>query len=144
MKKRKKGIVRAVCASIVCLGFVFGPVAVAGDGSTHPTKPDSFAATKTDKQVPGTTILFFMNPNGRPCQMQKAIIDAMADSLKHLAQVTYVKTTEAADEQKFENYGIQGLPSLIVVDKNGKEIKRFTPGIQSRQTILTALHSKAK
>lgn len=85
-----------------------------------------------------------MNPNGQPCRMQSAIIDDMKDSLIGLAQVTYVKTTEPADRDKFETWAIRGLPSLIIIDKNGKELKRFTPGIQSADVILAALRGKKK
>lgn len=72
-------------------------------------------------------------------QMQKAILDGMADKLAALAQVTYIKTTESSDRDKFSRYGIRGLPSLIIEDKNGNEAKRFPPGIQSEEKILAAL-----
>jgi thioredoxin-related protein len=39
----------------------------------------------------------------------------------------------------FYTYGIRGLPSLILLDKNGKELKRFSPGIQDGKAILSAL-----
>lgn len=92
------------------------------------------------KSNPGKTILFFMNPNGRPCQMQDEILTGMKKELTGLADVVYIKTTESDDREKFYAHGIRGLPSLIVVDKKGDEINRFPPGIQSKETILDALH----
>jgi thioredoxin 1 len=89
--------------------------------------------------APTGEILFFMNPNGRPCQMQLSIISGMKDKLAPLASIKYVKTTEDADQQTFGKFGIRGLPSLIIVDKSGKELKRFTPGIQNEEAILGAL-----
>jgi thioredoxin 1 len=89
--------------------------------------------------APGREILFFMNPNGRPCQMQLSIINGMKDKLASLASIKYIRTTEDADQEMFGKYGIRGLPSLIIVDTSGKELKRFTPGIQNEETILGAL-----
>jgi thioredoxin 1 len=101
------------------------------------------APVRTAVPTPSLTILFFMNPNGRPCQMQNEILSAIKDSLVARASTTYIKTTEPADRERFSVYGIRGLPSLIIVDSNNKEIKRFTPGIQSAETILAALKALA-
>jgi thioredoxin 1 len=105
--------------------------------STGRTKPDTAQPAST--KLPETQLLFFMNPNGRPCQMQLSIINGMQEKLKTLASVKFIKTTEPKDEELFYTYGIRGLPSLIIADKNGKEIKRFSPGIQDEKTILDAL-----
>jgi thioredoxin 1 len=131
--------------TIVFLGFATAGVAAAGKKATiHPAKKDTAAVVKAVKQAPSYKLLFFMNPNGRPCQMQNAILEEIKDSLANLAQVTYIKTTDPGDRDAFFTYGIRGLPSLIIVDRNGREIKRFTPGIQSKETILAALHRTTK
>jgi hypothetical protein len=96
-------------------------------------------STTPDKQI-----LFFMNPNGHPCQMQLSIFDGMKEKLSGLATIKYIKTTEPGDEEAFYKYRIRGLPSLIIIDKNDKEIKRFTPGIQDEKTILSALKGSDK
>lgn len=96
------------------------------------------------KGTPDRTILFFMNPNGRPCQMQDEILSGMKEELAGLADVAYIKTTESGDREKFYARGIRGLPSLIVIDKKGTEIKRFPPGIQSKETILGALREQGE
>jgi hypothetical protein len=124
-----------------------------GSCSARPPDTKKNAVFKTDTtaiapgampgtSVPDKTILFFMNPNGRPCQMQSAIIDKIKDTLAGLAKVTYIKTTESSDLEKFEKYGIRGLPSLIILDKNGKELFRFPPGIQNEGAILSSLRKK--
>lgn len=100
---------------------------------------DAKAAATPDKQI-----MFFMNPNGRPCQMQLSILDGMKEKLGGLATVKYIKTTESSDQETFYKYGIRGLPSLIILDKNNKEIKRFTPGIQDENVILSALKGSDK
>jgi thioredoxin 1 len=104
---------------------------------------DSARTSPAQKAIknPEMTILFFMNPNGRPCQMQLAILDEMKAKLDQLATVTYIKTTVDSDYEKFMQHGIRGLPSLIFLDKTGNEIKRLT-GIQNESTILQALQKK--
>jgi thiol-disulfide isomerase/thioredoxin len=109
-------------------------------GLPNGAKKDEGAAGKVNS-APSNEILFFMNPNGHPCQMQLSILDGMKGKLASLATIKYIKTTEEADQETFEKYGIRGLPSLIIIDKSGKELKRFTPGIQNEETILAALKS---
>ncbi|MFH0919161.1 MAG: thioredoxin family protein [Fibrobacterota bacterium] len=91
------------------------------------------------KTAPEKTLLFFMNPNGWPCQRQLSILDGISDSLVPLARVIHVKTTNDEDLPKFRQYGIRGLPFLLITDKRGKEIYRFSPGIQPAETVLKAL-----
>jgi thioredoxin 1 len=91
--------------------------------------------------APNKEILFFMNPNGHPCQVQNAILNGIKDSLAGLATIKYYKTTEDADRDAFGKYGIRGLPTLVIADGKGNEISRFTPGIQDKETILSTLHS---
>jgi thioredoxin 1 len=113
------------------------------DSSTVKDTAVTSASTNHEKTAPEKTILFFMNPNGGPCRMQSSMLDKIKDTLAGLATVTYIKTTESGDRELFEKYGIRGLPSLIIVDKTGKELTRFSAGIQSEKTILSALHKKA-
>jgi thioredoxin 1 len=111
-------------------------------GQSQGTSPAT--TPKAAQKKPEKTLVFFMNPNGRPCQMQDAIIHGMKDTLAGLATVRYYKTTESGDLQAFGKYGIRSLPSLIVLDGNGKELKRFTPGIQDEATILSGLTPRKK
>ena len=76
-------------------------------------------------------LVFFMNPNGAPCQMQDQILQGMASELKGKATVVYYKTTVPTDIAMFQQYGIRALPTLMVTDASGKELRRATPGIQS-------------
>jgi thioredoxin 1 len=106
----------------------------------HSAANDSSVQKKTPV-APNKEILFFMNPNGHPCQMQNAILDGIRDSLAGLATIKFYKTTEDADRDAFGKYGIRGLPTLVIADSKGNEISRFTPGIQDKTTILRTLHS---
>jgi|WetSurMetagenome_2_1015567.scaffolds.fasta_scaffold49698_5 hypothetical protein len=95
-----------------------------------------------DSTAPEKNLLFFMNPNGHPCQMQEKVLAGMNDKIGILAKIQYIKTTDPSARDLFEKYGIRGLPSLIVLDRSGKELTRFPPGIQSEETILAALKKK--
>jgi thioredoxin 1 len=118
---------------IVIAGVAAFSIAVASTNKDTTVKKASVA--------PNKEILFFMNPNGHPCQMQNAILNGIKDSLAGLATIKYYKTTEDADRDAFGKYGIRGLPTLVIADSKGNEISRFTPGIQDKETILSTLHS---
>ena len=93
----------------------------------------------TTATSPRRKLLFFLNPDGYPCQSQMRILNGVADSLSKLAEVVYIRTTVPADMQLFEAFGIRALPSLVIADKAGRELSRFSPGIQSGEAVLAAL-----
>lgn len=142
-------ISRLVSTSSAVLALCTG-VLVAATPSTGASKShDSASATSADaaKRTPAAAtrqILFFMNPNGHPCQMQLSILDGMKEKLSGLATVKYVKTTEPGDREMFYTYGIRGLPLLVILDARGKEVSRFTPGVQDAKSILAALTGSSK
>jgi len=107
--------------------------------------PTQAAETASEKNgaVKETTyeLLFFMNPHGRPCQYQDMILGEIGDAVNRIAPVKYYKTTNRADYPTFREYGVRGLPMLVVVDRTGKTVKRFSPGVQSKETILSALET---
>jgi thioredoxin 1 len=93
------------------------------------------AASIAQAAAPLPRLVFFMNPNGAPCQMQDRILHDMAPDLKGKVEVVYYKTTVPADIAKFNQYGIRSLPTLVVTDASGKELRRATPGIQSAAQV---------
>jgi thioredoxin 1 len=86
-------------------------------------------------------LLFFHNPNGAPCQMQAQILAQASSKIEAKLAIKYISTDNPADRDYFYQYGIRGLPSLIILNKEGKEIQRFSPGIQTEDTILNFLNS---
>lgn len=117
------------------------PASAAPVASTPAPQGTQAAAPATAAAVtrPKRQLLFFMNPNGVPCQTQWGILNNVADSLLKVADVVYIKTTEPNDMAKFEAFGIRGLPSLVIADEQGRELSRFSPGIQSADAVLAAL-----
>jgi len=145
---KQSGVSRSVAVvGILAVLAVAGVAAKLLTGGSRATPADVALAgppgapspTATPAAAHGRQLLFFMNPNGYPCQTQLAILNGVADSLSKVAQVVYIKTTEPADMQKFEAYGIRGLPSLVIADETGRELSRFSPGIQSGEAVLAAL-----
>jgi thioredoxin 1 len=84
-------------------------------------------------------LVFFMNPNGRPCQIQDQILQSMAAELAGRADLVYFRTTEGGDLPRFEQFGIRSLPALVLTDANGVELRRATPGIQSDAQVRALL-----
>lgn len=86
-------------------------------------------------------LVFFLDPNGGPCRMQNSILEGMADELKGKVNLRYVQTTVPDDRQYFYAYGIRGLPSLILADSTGKEIKRLPPGVNPVEKVRDLLQA---
>ena len=80
-------------------------------------------------------LLFFLDPNGGPCMMQGRILASMEEELRGRAGVREIRTTIPEDRPLFGQFGIRGLPSLILVDGGGKEIRRLPPGVKSAEEI---------
>ncbi len=84
-------------------------------------------------------LVFFMNPGGAPCQMQDRLLREMSPELNGRFEVVYYRTTNPNDLAQFDRYGIRSLPSLVLTDAAGSEIRRATPGVQSPEEIRRLL-----
>jgi len=105
-----------------------------GEASQPPAqKPTSETSTAPAGTLP--RLVFFMNPNGRPCQMQDRVLQDLAEGLKGKVDVVYYRTTESKDLAQFERYGIRSLPALVLTDASGREVRRGTPGIQDAESV---------
>ncbi|MDD2271077.1 MAG: thioredoxin family protein [Desulfuromonadaceae bacterium] len=129
MKRRLTAIITAVLMATATLALAAGPSAP--------------LSTPTLKQTIATngkpTLIFFENPNGGPCRMQKAMLDLLAEKRKGTFNIASVSTLERNDQRGFYDYGVRSLPMLVLVDKAGKISKVFPPGIQSIESIASAL-----
>ncbi len=96
----------------------------------------SSASQATDSQK---YLLFFLDPNGGPCRMQGDILNGVRGEVEKYASIRYVQTTRQADRETFYKYGIRGLPSLILIDASGKEVRRLPPGIQQADRVLATV-----
>jgi thioredoxin-like negative regulator of GroEL len=89
------------------------------------------------------TLLFFMNPAGRPCQTQDQILAEGRNKWESRVALRYVRTDVQADRDAFYQYGVRSLPSLILVGADGKEITRYSPGIQNVDAVLAGIPAKS-
>lgn len=85
------------------------------------------------------TIVFFQNPYGGPCKAQKAILDKLLKDKRSGFNISSVNAMNQNDQKAFYDYGVRSLPSLVLVDKSGSISRVFPPGIQSIETLSSAL-----
>jgi hypothetical protein len=111
---------------------------VAGCARTEAASPPQVVAPRAPL-AGRPRLVFFMNPNGRPCQMQDQVLRGMAAELGPRADVVYYRTTEPGDLARFDQFGIRSLPQLVVTDQGGAELRRATPGILSETQVRQLL-----
>ncbi len=85
------------------------------------------------------TFVFFLNPQGGPCQAQNGILQKLVKERNGSFNVAYVSALKKENEKAFYDYGIRNLPSMVLVDKGGRISRIFPPGIQSYETLIAAL-----
>lgn len=109
---------------------------------TVPTSQTATEATTTkiNPEIADHLLVFFLDPNGGPCQMQGNILKQMASELDGKVLIRPVQTTVPEDHNLFYAYGIRGLPTILLADSSGKEIKRLPPGVQTAETIRGLLN----
>ncbi len=147
MKESAKSFVGVILLATL----VAAPVVFAADkAAPAKTAPPAAKATPSAAKAPVTavptpapkpTLIFFMNPAGRPCQMQDQILTESKAQWEPLATLRYVRTDTAADQDAFYKYGVRSLPNLILVGPDGKEIRRYSPGIQSADSVLSGIRA---
>ena len=96
------------------------------------------------RELAAFKMIFFLNPNGNPCRMQLSILNDMAKELSGKVDIQYVQTSVPSDRDIFYKYGVRGLPTLLLADASGKEIKRMPPGVRQASEIRTLIQSIPK
>ncbi len=108
-------------------------------GTNAPSAPTS---TPELRQIFGSgkkTIVFFLNPQGGPCRAQNEVLEKLLQDKNRSFNIAYVSTLKQEDQKAFYEYGVRNLPTLVLVDGNGKIQRNFPPGIQSYEVLATAL-----
>ncbi len=134
---------RILVALTAVLGLGLGLGALACSRSEAAPAP-STAAAPAPAAAPGAQaglprLVFFMNPNGRPCQIQDQILQQVSGELQGRAVVVRFRTTTPEDLAMFDRFGIRSLPQLVVTDATGRELRRATPGIQDAGQVRQLL-----
>jgi thioredoxin 1 len=110
-------------------------------GTVWSQKTDTLITPAGASESLSFKLIFFLNPNGGPCRIQDDILKGMSDEFKGKVSLKYVKTTVTADQKLFYKYGIRALPTLILTDSSGREIRRMTPGIKKPAEIRAFIQS---
>lgn len=131
-------------ALVAALALGLGATACSRSEAAPAAAPAATPPAQAAGAAPGATaglprLVFFMNPNGRPCQMQDQILEQVAGSLQGRAVVVRFRTTTPEDLAWFERFGIRSLPQLVLTDATGRELRRATPGIQDAGQVLQLL-----
>lgn len=122
------------CARDASLAKKPAPVAEVAPAATP-------AAVPTASPAPKPVLVFFMNPAGRPCQIQDQLLAESKAQWEPLADLRYARTDLPSDREVFYRYGVRALPTLVLLDPAGRELKRFPPGIQQPATILDGVRA---
>lgn len=104
-----------------------------------PSAPLSTPEIKQSVNSGKKTIIFFLNPNGGPCRAQNEVLTALQRDRKNNFNVAYVSAMQQENQRAFYDYGVRGLPTLVLVDGSGKINRVFPPGIQSYDALAAAL-----
>ena len=115
-----------------------------GSDATEAQSSTSATASLATRQLASHKMVFFLDPNGGPCRLQVTILNEMANELRGKVDIQYVQTTVPGDRDIFHQYGIRALPTLLLADASGKEIKRMTPGVKQADDIRHLIQSIPK
>ena len=107
--------------------------------STPQTATEATPA-KNNPEIADRLLVFFLDPNGGPCKMQVNILKQMENELNGKVLIRPVQTTVPEDHNLFYAYGIRGLPTILLADSSGKEIKRLPPGVQTAEQIRSLIN----
>ncbi|MEA3363632.1 MAG: hypothetical protein U9Q61_10255 [Thermodesulfobacteriota bacterium] len=123
-------------------------VSLFGCSQDQPTQLTAQPTSATTESTPAQNnpavaenlLVFFIDPNGGPCQMQGEILTQMSAELDGKVLIRPVQTTVPEDMDIFYAYGIRALPTILLADSSGKEIKRLPPGVHAAETIRNLLN----
>jgi hypothetical protein len=100
---------------------------------------EQFAIKPVTSEVKKGILLFFMNPNGKPCQIQKGILEQNRSAIEQRYHIRYVNATNPTDRSYFYQFGVRGMPSIILLSSSGRIHRRFPPGILNGTQLLQAV-----
>ncbi len=116
----------------------FSDNAVHGKGSAFDLKVDFTTSIMKNKGI----LLLFLNPKGRPCQMQVKILEENKTEIEKRFLIRHITTTNPENRSVFYRFGIRGLPAIILLNSNGTIYHRFPPGIQFSEQLLGIIQQK--
>lgn len=112
-------------------------------GTAQAGSPAAPLSTPELKQTIGpgkkSTFVFFLNPTGGPCKAQKQVLERLLKDRRNNFNIAYVSSLQEENQRAFYDYGVRNLPTVVLVDKQGKIAHFFPPGIQTYEDLAAAL-----
>jgi len=124
--------------TVIIMGILL-LASVSASQAANPAAPLSTPEIKQSISSGKKTIIFFLNPNGGPCRSQNEILTRLQKERKNNFNIAYVSALQQETQQAFYDYGVRGLPTVVLVDSKGKINRVFPPGIQSYEALAAAL-----
>lgn len=108
----------------------------ARDGEAPPRSAPAPAAKGVTLADGGPTLLYFWASWCGVCRVQGPVVEAVAAEAPGCARVVPIE--ETGNAEAFEAYGVRLLPTMVVVDDEGRVAKRFL-GFTTKWQLLSAL-----
>jgi len=123
---------------LLVTGFIaiFSLILIINVFGVHPNNSSVESAHETPL---GKEIVFFWLPSGVPCQQQNEILSKMEEENSDIT-INRVDVNNPASSDLMNKYGIRTVPSIVILDEDGKTVNQFTPGIQSQATLKKYLN----
>jgi thioredoxin-related protein len=125
--------------------FILGMIIITSltfPGCTKEQKPLSPKETEVYQKITiaknheKNALLFFLNPNGRPCQNQHAILEEIKSNVQNKLDYVYISSLDPNNNQFYYQFGVRSLPTIILLNKESKIAQRFSPGIITKESLL--------
>lgn len=130
---------RNTCIAVLCAALLMSAgFAFAGGAQAPLSTPELKKVVGANEKA---TLVFFQNPLGRPCKIQKEVLEKLQSDRKGSFNIIAVNSMKQEDQKAFYDYGIRSLPSLVLVDRHGKIARVFPPGIQNQEILTASLDS---
>ena len=71
-----------------------------------------------------------------PCRQMEPIFEALKEEYKD--KINFVKIDVDENPQLSQNYGVQNIPTLVFINREGNELQRLV-GFQTRQQIVNVI-----
>ena len=72
-----------------------------------------------------------------PCLVAKPIVDGIEKDLKGSVQLIRFNTGNAEGKKVASDYGVRGLPAMLILDGNGEVVERHS-GVPGRKKMVAA------
>lgn len=108
---------------LICLAFFSGLFSIDNNPQFTPTV---LYAQNNNSAEAGVTFIELGSVKCIPCKMMQPVMEAVEKDFAGKVKVIFYDVWTPEGQPYAEKYGIQGIPTQIFLDKNGKEFFRHT------------------